>query len=191
MNSEEFKINNISGSIIISKDGESIEVSQTLDNDIWFATRDDEISLDISMYSRNRHEWQTYVVFESLMKSIVGRFILNGDDKDEWSMLPKDFIDLDNKTITWHSDNGKDNVLKLSYSEKTITITITKDSKTKSFYTNTVRVRTDGSSYGYYYQEFTKFFRELMQLESRLNKTTNEEPLVKKLIPHNNGTESQ
>ncbi len=191
MNENVFKISQINGSIVLSKDGKSIEVSKTLDDDIWFSTHEEETILEITMYTRNRSEWQTYIVFESLMKSIVGRFVLNGEDKRDWSMLPKDFVDLENKIIIWHSDSGTDNVLKLTYSERIITISIIKDSKAKSYYTNTVRIRTDGSSYEYYYQEFTKFFSELVQLESRLNEKSTEEPMVKKLVPPNNGGGSQ
>ena len=33
-----------------------------------------------------------------------------------------------------------------------------------------VRIRTSGSDYGYYYQEFEKFYHELSQLTSRLGR---------------------
>ncbi len=101
----------------------------------------------------------SYIIFESLMKLIVGRFVLTGDYKDEFCMLPDDFIDLETKTITWHSDSGVDNVLKLQYDEKSIKLFIMKSKNDNVV--NTVRIRTDGSSYGYYYQEFEKFFKEL------------------------------
>ncbi len=33
-----------------------------------------------------------------------------------------------------------------------------------------VRIRTSGSDYGYYYQEFEKFYRELSRLTTRLSR---------------------
>ncbi len=98
------------------------------------------------------------------MKSMVGRFILNGDDKDEYSILPKDFINLESKTITWHSDSEKDNKLQLQFGEKEIIVSITRDENASDrTYNNAikVRIRTSGSSYEYYYQEFERFFNEL------------------------------
>ncbi len=159
MNLEEFELRASSGSIMISKSGKSFSIEKTLDNDILFGSTNDNLELEISFNSRNRAEWGSYIIFESLMKLIVGRFVLTGDYKDEFCMLPDDFIDLETKTITWHSDSGVDNVLKLQYDEKSIKLFIMKSKNDNVV--NTVRIRTDGSSYGYYYQEFEKFFKEL------------------------------
>lgn len=129
------------------------------------------MNIELSLSSRNYPEWQTYIVFEYLMKSIIGRYMLNGDNKKEYSRLHKDYIDLENKTIIWHSDSGKDNLLKFEYTEnRTIKITIQKCKDSKEHYTNSVRIRTSGSEYKYYYQEFLEFFRHLISLEQRLNK---------------------
>ena len=127
--------------------------------------------MELSLSSRNYPEWQTYIVFEYLMKSIVGRYMLNGDNEKKYSRLPKDFIDLENKVIIWHSDSDTDNFLKLEYTEnRNIKISIQKCKDSKEHYTNSVRIRTSGSGYEYYYQEFLEFFRHLISLEQRLNK---------------------
>ena len=170
---EELKIRRDRWSIIIEKDNNSVEITQTLDCDIWFSTLKDEFLLELNFSSRNPDEWETYLVFENLMKAIVGRYVLSGDYDDEWSMLPKDFIDLKSKTIIWHSDGAGDNILKLLYSErngkKSIKLSISKDKQANEHDSNVVRVRRSGSSYGYYYKEFTQFFHQLTLLEGRLN----------------------
>ena len=166
---EEFKIFKINGTIILEKDNNGVAISQTLDDDIWFSTSKDEFSFKLKLSSRDYEEWQTYLVFENLMKSLIGRYILNDDYQNEYSMLPKDFIDLENKTIIWHSDGEIDNVLKLEYDEKTIKISISKCKKIKSNESNVIRVRTSGSNYEYYYKEFIQFYNQLVALEKRLN----------------------
>ena len=110
------------------------------------------------------------------MKSIIGRYILNGDDKDGYSSLPKDFINLDNKTITWHSDSEYDNMLQLQLKEKEliISIIIGNNSNNRNYSNSTkVRIRTSGSSYEYYYKEFERFYDELSSFaySIELNKT--------------------
>ena len=94
--------------------------------------------------------------------------------------LPDDFIDFKNKVITWHSDSGTDNVLKFEYTDnRTIKISISKYEGSKDYHNNSVRIRTSGSEYGYYYQEFLEFFRHLLVLEQRLN---NKEPIVQQKV---------
>ena len=165
-----FKISKVNGTIFIEKNGEQLAISKLIDDDIFFSTSKDELLLEISMSSRNHSEWQAYMLFENLLKSIVGRYMLNGDNKKENSRLPKDFIDLDNKVITWHSDSGIDNILKFSYNENSITITMEKRKNSSNQENNSVRIRTSGSRYEYYYQEFSNFFDSLRNLENKLNK---------------------
>lgn len=172
MEQKNFKISRRNYAIIIQKDNQGFSITQSNDDDVWFSTSQEEMNIELSLSSRNYPEWQTYIVFEYLMKSIVGRYMLNGDNKKKYSRLPKDFIDLENKVIIWHSDSGTDNLLKLEYTEnRTIKITIQKCKDSKEHYTNSVRIRTDGSEYEYYYQEFLEFFRHLISLEQRLNKS--------------------
>lgn len=180
----DFKIGRVNGTIIIEKDTGRIAISQALDDDIWFSTSSEEVSLEISMRSRNYSEWQTYLVFEKLLKLLVGRFMLSGDYKSTFPILPKDFIDLENNVITWHSDSGTDNVLKFEYSEKLIKISISKSRDADDYVTNAVRIRTSGSNYEYYYQEFLTFFRELYNLEQRLNPPSEN---VKSIINESSG----
>lgn len=186
MGTSEFKIRRVNGTIILEKDNNGVAISQAVDDDIWFSTSQDELSLELRLSSRNYEEWQTYLVFKNLMKTIIGRYMLNGDYQNEYSTLPEDFVDLESKTIIWHSDSSTDNVLKLEYDEKTIKISISKSKDVKGYETNAVRIRTSGSSYEYYYQEFTQFFHQLTILENRLNQpiqaTQQEEaPQLKKL----------
>jgi hypothetical protein len=172
MEQNDFKISRSNYAIIIQKDNQGFSITQSNDYDVWFSTSQEEMNIELNLSSRNYPEWQTYIVFEYLMKSIVGRYMLNGDNKKKYSRLPKDFIDLENKVIIWHSDSGTDNLLKLEYTEnRTIKITIQKCKDSKEHYTNSVRIRTDGSEYEYYYQEFLEFFRHLISLEQRLNRS--------------------
>ncbi|MBQ3021602.1 MAG: hypothetical protein IJD92_05225 [Bacilli bacterium] len=184
MEENDFKIRRVNGTLIIEKDGQGLAISQAVDNDIWFTTSKNELSLEISKYSSIYSEWQIYLVFEYLMKAIVGRYILSGDNKNEFSILPEDFVDLDSNVITWHSDSGTDNILKLEYNEKIITISILKSKDALTYESNAVRIRTSGSSYGYYYQEFLELFSHLSNLEDRLNKTTERVELKEEEYPN-------
>lgn len=143
-------------------------IRQASDDDIFFSTAEEEMVLELEAGSRNHAEWQTYLVFEDLMKLIIGRYMLN--DYGKYPHLPEDFIDLENRTIRWHSDSGTDNVLKLSYSQNKINITITKEKDAARSKGNIVRIRTNGSDYGWYYQEFLEFYRKLIALEANINK---------------------
>lgn len=165
---DNFEIESSNRSITLKKDDIAISIDQSLDDDIWFNSNGN-VSLTLNYSLRVEEEWRCYTTFANLMKSIIGRFILNGDDKDEYSILPQDFIDLENKTITWHSDTGADNILQLQYSQKAITITMTKDNDRTYDGAIKVRIRTNGSSYEYYYQEFMRFFSELSRYATKVN----------------------
>lgn len=145
--------------IIIEKGDKRFSIEKSSDGDIWFNAIDNDMKLSINSYSRNNEEWQSFNIFENLMKSIVGRYMLSEDYKGEYSSLPKDFVDLENKTITWHSDSDNNNTLQLHLSEKELIISIVSD----NYHSNVmkVRIRINGSAYGSYYQEFERFFSEL------------------------------
>lgn len=172
-----FEIKNGYSGIIVEKNGTSFSVEKGPDGDIWFNSLNN-IELPIGLYSINQEEWRSYLIFENLMKAIVGRYVLSDDSKDGYSLLPKDFINLESKTITWHSDSNQDNILQLKFREKEITLSIVRDKNTSDRNSNNsikVRIRTSGSDYGYYYQEFERFYSELSrfayQIES--SKTQN------------------
>ena len=171
METQEFNIKRSNNSLILSKDNEALSINKALDDDIWFSTNKEETSITLRLSSRNYHEWQTYQVFESLMKSIIGKYILEGYQDDTFNRLPKDFINFEDKTIIWHSDSGTDNVLTLHYEDYKITITITKDKNASNHITNAIRIRTSGSEYETFYQEFTEFFHRIWVLEHELNKS--------------------
>lgn len=163
--------------LLLKKNGTSFSVEKGPDGDIWFNSLNN-IELPIGLYSINQEEWRSYLIFENLMKAIVGRYVLSDDSKDGYSLLPKDFINLESKTITWHSDSNQDNILQLKFREKEITLSIVRDKNTSDRNSNNsikVRIRTSGSDYGYYYQEFERFYSELSrfayQIES--SKTQN------------------
>ena len=97
MEQDELKIRRINNGIILEKEGKAISISIALDDDIWFNTKSNNTSITLKLGSRNDTEYQTYLIFESLMKSIIGTYFLH-DDNNEFSMLPSDFIDLNNKS---------------------------------------------------------------------------------------------
>lgn len=183
-----FEIKCVYNGVIIGKNGTSFSIEKGPDGDIWFNSANSNIELPINFYSRNQDEFQIYIIFEYLMKSIVGRYLLNGDSEDEHNFLPKDFIDLDNKIITWHSDTGQDNILQLQYRDKKIVVSVFKDNNSKnSNYNNSikVRIRTSGSNYEYYYQEFIRFYNELSryayQIESIITQSNDKGSPTRKL----------
>lgn len=170
MAQKDFKISSVSGSIVLEKDNQSFEIFQGGDEDLFFSTSQKELCFELNLFSKNYSEWQTYIVFENLMKSIIGRYILNGDNKKEYSQIPKDFVDLENKIIIWHSDSDIDNVLKLEYINNIIKVSIFKSKDANENYTNLIRIRTDGSDYERYYQEFLEFYKQSVWLEKNLNR---------------------
>lgn len=152
---ESFEIKLINDKIMISKDDCAFCVDEKIDGDIWFTSSNGNISFPINNSFKN-NEYECYNIFEELMKSIIGRYILSGDAKDKYGILPSDFIDLDNKIIIWHSDSEIDDILKIQYEKGKIIISLIGNKNNIK-----VRIRKSGSEYGFYYQEFTKFYREL------------------------------
>lgn len=180
---DNFKIKVSYNTVSLEKGENKFTINKAPDNDIWFEANEDIATFDLQFSSRITAEWQTFNLFNNLLKRIVGRFFLN-EDNSEYSCLPNDFIDMDNKTITWHSDSGSDNVLQLQYLGDIIRITIIKAPKENGY--NRVRIRTDGSEYGLYYQEFSLFFTELFSLANRfaLSEKKKEEALSPKETPN-------
>lgn len=164
---KEFKISLINNTIILTKDDKKFSINKAPDNDIWFESPEDNLSFDLRYSSREADEWQTFDIFNNLMKRIIGRYYLSDDNKTEFSILPSDFINIESKTVTWHSDSGTDNVLQLKYLGDIIRVTITKAPKENIY--NRVRIRTDGSDYDRYHQEFTKFYQELLIFAFKIN----------------------
>ena len=176
---DKFEVNCVYRGIIIKKNNSTFSIEKGADGDIWFNSNGNGMQMPISFYSREQEEWQCYTIFENLMKLIFGRFILDGDYNDEYSFLPKNFINLDDKTIIWHSDTQEDDILQLQLTEKEIIVSLTRDKKINSSFNNSikVRIRTSGSEYGRYYQEFEKFYSELSLFVNKieLSKKSDEE----------------
>lgn len=170
-----FNIYTINNSVVIKKDDSKFCIEKGCDGDIWFHSPNGTEELDISFYSRiEPEEGECYAIFKSLMKSIFGRFMLDGDYNDENSYLPKDFINLDNKIITWHSDTNAENTLKIQNDDRKIKIKfINTNNKENYNLPIRVRIRTSGSSYGNYFKEFESFFREISRFAEK-NKTQEE-----------------
>lgn len=166
-----FEIRQDYNSITIEKKETKFRIEKSADGDIWFTSYHD-IEVPIDFYSSAEEEWRSYIIFERLMKCIVGKYVLSDEEKDECSFLPKDFIDLQNKTIIWHSDSENDHLLKLQLNKNEITVSIVRDRKANNRSSNNsirVRIRTHGSDYGNYYQEFENFFSELFNFACQVN----------------------
>ena len=158
------ELKNQNGYLVFEKDNESFYVEKTIDEDIWFSTKNPCFTMSLDIYSRDINERIAANEFFKLMQLIVGNYILEGHSSNE--MLPKDFIDIENKIITWHSDNENDNVLELSFEERFITIAMTKENKSQY---NRIRIRTNGSDYGIYHIFFTDFYGSIIQIINDIN----------------------
>lgn len=161
----DFKLVGTCSGVIFEKDNKKFSVTKGIDGDIWFESSDANLSMDINFSSRNRSEWRSYEIFEDLLEHIVGKFVLRKDVLGRGNLRYKDFIDIENRVITWHSDSSLDNVLRISYTKEKVNISITKDPSAKEHMNNGVRIRTDGSEYGTYYQQFTKFYTQICEFE--------------------------
>ncbi len=167
---DKFELNHTDSLIILQRGNDACFVRQAGDNDIFFSTAKEKLELELKFGSRNYYEWSTYLVFAKLMKAIAGRYMLDDYKKGEFSNLPQDFIDLENRVITWYSDGSEDNVLRLEYAaDDVIKITISKAEGATVNSGNIVRIRTNGSEYGTYYQEVIDFYSNLKKLEQQLN----------------------
>lgn len=156
---DNFRLDGTCEKMVVSKNGMSFEVYESMDGDLWFSSKSDHMIMDIDFCSDEAMEWGCFNTFYDLMKRIVGRYVLNEDDT---SFIPyDDFVDLDNKMITWHSDGEVNNVLRLSLLENVVRVELEKSGDVSSNKKNLVRIRTNGSDYGSYYQEFELFFTEL------------------------------
>ena len=182
-----FEIRKTNDCVVIEKDKNKFSIEKGANGDIWFCSMDNIIELPIRFSSRDEEEWRSYVIFYDLMKRIVGRYNLN-DDKHNY--LPDDFIDLDNKIIKWHSDSEKNNTLQLQYIDEQIIVSLIKDDKLRDSIFNNgirIRIRASGSDYGYYYQEFEKFFSSIysfaLNIENRNKQIiaiSQDEPTIQK-----------
>ncbi len=186
-----FEIKRGYSSITVEKNGTKFSVEKSPDGDIWFNSLND-IELAIDFYSNDQKEWRSYVIFERLMKLIVGKYILSNDEKNEYSSLPKDFVDLEGKSIIWHSDSEIDNILRLQFNENKITVSIVQGKRKSNRNSNSairVRIRTNGSDYGNYYQEFECFFYEFFNfacqfdsMEVKNNLLKGAQPVIQKKL---------
>lgn len=157
-----FSVND--GNYTIEKDNQKISIWQTANKDVWFGTDENEVCLELNFRAKEFSERFMYGTFMELMKSIVGRYVLE-DASNEFSILPKDFIDLKNRVIVWHSDNGNDTMLKLSYDDSVIKVSIVRGEKSRSRGT-VVRVRAEELNYRDYNQEILDFFSDLIRMET-------------------------
>ena len=171
-----FKIEKNLGSISIKKDGKSFSLDRRIDGDVWLGSSYD-IEIPIERYYSSYYgldETATHKLFENLMIVVFGQYVLE-DYNDEYNGLPKDFIDLDNRTITWHSDGGGNSTLKLKAIGNQIIISIIGEKEKDK--TRWVRFRTSGSEYKEYYNFFIALYRDLEDLISRIEEEKRENTL--------------
>lgn len=100
------------------------------------------------------------------MKAIVGRYILNHHQEMPY-LLPEDFIDLKRNRIVWHSDGSLNHLLLLQYEKDRILLSLRQEEESKKRDGSIVRIRTNGSDYGCYYQEFIAFYEKLKEVVSK------------------------
>lgn len=163
--SNDFKISRNGNTIALEKNNNRIFIGYY--DDIWIEIPYDkeQVIIEINELTNNREEYLVFIALENLIKSILGRYVLNKDYNKKLSTLPKDFIDCKTSTITWHSEGCTDNILKLKYDDNKIEISITK--KLDRVSNGSVIIRTFCSDYGYYYNEFIIFIRSLYTLTAK------------------------
>lgn len=157
---DNFNIRNSKGVVIIEKGSERIEISPMLVGDLRFASGQGGAVIELQN-SFDVLESYTYSFFEELMKSIIGKYFFNGDYKNKESRLPEDFVNAKTKTIIFHCENGTNNTMKLEYNGQAIRISIGNDKGNRPNDRSVVCVKTKDSAYGYYHEEFWRFYRHL------------------------------
>ena len=161
------EIRKVDNTISFDNGLKQISIRKFVDDDICFECDKDNALFEINN-SRDYKERQVYDVFRTLIFEMAGNYAL---DKFK-DILPTDFMDFDNRIITWHSDGEKDNILKLTYSDERILVEIIKDIHAKDFNSNRVRIRTDGSDYSHYFGYFNALFDRLSNLTENINELT-------------------
>ncbi len=153
-----FEIQSIDNDIVIIKDNSKIIMDRGCDGDYWFHSPNGNTELNISFYSRMEpEEDECYKILNSLMKSMFGRYVLD-DDRDS---LPDDFVNFEDKIVTWHSDCSLEDILQFQHSNKEIKIRIFKNDEIDYNEPIRIRIRTTASPYYNYYEEISKFYREI------------------------------
>ncbi len=144
-----------------------IIIDKTINNDIWFESNKSDITIEFNMYSHNTDEYYLFLSFEYLLKNILGRYVLYEDKKNK--LLPVDFIDLKNKTITFHSNSEYDNILKIKFENQSIILSLSKCNYAGKNIKNCIRIKSQDSDYGIYYQDFLGFYSFLAKRIINLN----------------------
>ena len=168
-----FSIKKSYGGTTIDKDDTSLSITRSATGDVYInASSDIELPVVRTWSSRRGvEETRVYNTFAKLMITIFGKYVLD-DYNEEYNGLPEDFVDLENKTITWHSDGGGDSTIKLSAQKDVITISIVKDRDINNGDSSRiVRVRMDGSEYKNYNDFFVALYNDLLYLAEELERT--------------------
>ncbi|HAB67617.1 MAG TPA: hypothetical protein DCE23_09655 [Firmicutes bacterium] len=179
MEQGKLKIKENKGVYTLEKDEKKVIIWQTEDKDICFCDEKPDTPLEFDLKTENYLEGIINDKFKWLMISILGRYLLV-DAGDKKSSLPNDFVDLRNKTITWHSDN--ENTLQLSYDKEAqvMRLSIIKGEKTKSP-KGIVKIKADASAYQHYSHFFQILFNDLdasyffIDFASKFNPSKDEE----------------
>lgn len=137
------------------------EIYKTRDQDVWFVSEYPNVTFEFDGDSENKVEYQ----LSQMLMTIIGKIIENYSVNSTLGKnLPDDFIDLNRKKITLHSDGYNDNKLELLLSkDKKVVLSIIKDSKASINHNNAVRIRANGSKYQDYYKLFKEFYKLLDQ----------------------------
>ena len=160
--SKEFDIDKKEVSVVLSNDNNSIRISKLSNDDIYFSTSSKNSEVIIDYYSQSYEEWQSYLLFSEFMNRLVGRYVLRDPGADKMTRLPDDFVNIEEKTITCHSDDTNDSsTLRLTFLDNNkIKVALSR----KSYRPAKIKISSRDSMYADYYRDFKRFYEAMSSI---------------------------
>ena len=164
--------------IIKIETGEGVlEIVKDKDDNIVFKSDKNRLDLIINFYTEELEEWQSYHIFQEFFHRVVGRYYLDKDDEFSGPKIPEDFINAEERTITYHSDKTNlGNSLVLTSLDNKMMISLISSGPVRPA---KVTVSKKDSGYFGYYQEFNKLYRALCVIAPEQKENSSEKTFTK------------
>lgn len=159
---KKFKTTTLYNCVKINKGEKEITIKKDLDDSLWISgNKNQDTTINLNVTSFDYDEFKTYHIFYDLAKNILGKYMFQ-DYKQPHNFLPKDFINIKDKEIVYHTDAEATSCLKIKMEQSSISISIIKEKYLDSdIIQNSVKIERNSYNYGNYYEEFAKFYEEL------------------------------
>lgn len=157
--SKDFNLSKAEPTIVMETEDGVLEIVKDRDDNIIFKSNKNRLDLVINFYTEELEEWQSYHIFNEFFHRVVGKYYLEKDDEFSGPELPEDFVNAEDRTITYHSDKTNlANSLVFTFLDNKMKVSLISSGPVKPA---RVTVSKKQSGYFGYYQEFNKLYRAL------------------------------